>query len=111
MVATEKSQLPPRLESLPRAEPCRKNQVPRRLRLRSVLGKACGSGPESPRATHGGAAGEAPLPCVSGGSGNGSHASYFFSVSSRHFGISTGSAVHRWSGQFPVGAFSSLGTC
>ena len=78
MVATEKSQLPPRLESLPRAEPCGKNQVPRRLRLRSVLGKACGSGPESPRATHGGAAGEAPLPCVSGGSGNGSHALYFF---------------------------------
>lgn len=27
----------------------------------------------------------------------------FFSVSSRHFGISTGSAIHRWSGQFPVG--------
>ena len=104
MVATEKPQLPRCLESLPRAEPCGKNQVLRRLRLHSVLGKAHGSGPESPRATQGGAAGEAPLPCVSGGSGNGPHACIFlFSFFSRHFGISTGSTVRRWSGQFPVG--------
>ena len=60
---------------------------------------------KSPRGTHGGAAEEAPLPCVSGGSGNGPHACIFsfFSVSSRHFGVSTGSTIRRWSGQFPVG--------